>query len=150
MKAVPGGRFLFSKFIGLHIPYTGTLGAQVAELNEGHAVLELNDRRRVRNHLSSIHAVALMNLAELCSGLALHSALNNEHRAILVHFEIDFLKKARGLLKAEARFDKSKLSIIKQEPLTEIVAVSVRDLSGEEVVRAQAHWKVDLVRPKSS
>ncbi|MFT6308305.1 MAG: hypothetical protein ACJA0Z_003477 [Halioglobus sp.] len=69
LSGLPGGKLLFSPIVGIVIPYTGSVCARVEQLQPGHAFVTLPDRRRVRNHLGSIHAVALANLAEFTMGL---------------------------------------------------------------------------------
>ena len=138
LSAVPGGRTVFSKAIGLMAPYTGTIRPHVAELREGYCRVEMEDRRRVRNHLSSIHAMALTNLAEVASGLAVVYSLPSDMRGILTGFEIDYEKKARGTLSAEAdlaipEFDGEQ---------TFEVPVTTRDPDHDVVTRATAHWLV--------
>lgn len=138
LRVVPGGAALFSFFLGAVVPYSGTIGARVRTFEPGFAQVALPDRRRVRNHLASIHAMALANFCELTSGLAVLSALPQDTRGILVGFSISYLKKARGLLVAESRVDPALLP----ESGDFSVAVEARDAAGDVVVRAQAAWRI--------
>jgi uncharacterized protein (TIGR00369 family) len=138
LAPLPGGRRLFSRLVGQLAPYTGNLGASVRELEPGYCRVTLRERRAVRNHLHSVHAMALANLAELATGLALLSGLAGNTRAILTAFSIDYLKKARGLLQAECR------CVIPDRDATreyEVLGV-ITDAAGECVARAQARWLV--------
>lgn len=71
LEKMPGGKAVFSRLIGLAAPYTSTIGAVVTELSSGHSKVVMKDKRSVRNHLSSVHAIALVNLADLAGNVAL-------------------------------------------------------------------------------
>jgi acyl-coenzyme A thioesterase PaaI-like protein len=98
LQAVPGGKLLFSAMVGRAAPYTGSIGARVEELGPGRSVVKLSDRRGLRNHLRSIHAVALVNLAELTGNVALAYSLPDDARFIVSGLSIEYLKKARGTI----------------------------------------------------
>ncbi len=122
------------------MPYSGTLGARVQQLGGGKAVIVLHDRRRLRNHLGSIHAMALANFCEMGSGLALLSKLATNQRGILTGFTISYAKKARGSLSLEC--DLSAINLPEKGAV--LIPVEAKDSSGDVVVRAEANWLVGL------
>jgi acyl-coenzyme A thioesterase PaaI-like protein len=135
---MPGGKALFNWLLGRTVPYSGTIRARIASLTPGHVVIELRDRRRVRNHLNSIHAMALANLAELASGLALNTAIAPGVRAILVRFEITYVKKARGRITAECSCTAPRVT----EDMDHQVHAELTDGVGDAVARASALWRL--------
>ena len=137
-RRFPGGRFLFNKYLESLVPYTGSIRARVLELSPGCARVELRDRRAVRNHLASIHAVALMNLGEMASGLALNTNIPPDARAILVNYSITFSKKARGTLEASSTCER----IVNADTKEVQVIAEIKDSEDDTVAKVLATWKV--------
>ena len=67
LRDLPGGPWLFSKILGWTVPYSGSVSPRVHLLEPGHAIASLTERRALRQHFGSVHAVALINIAELAS-----------------------------------------------------------------------------------
>lgn len=135
----PGGRRLFSWILGWIIPYSGTIGARVRLLEPGHCILLLRDRRGVRNHLRSIHAVAITNAGELASGLAMTTALPPGTRAIVTQLATEYVKKARGVIVVECRVNDPPRPAV---PMEVLVESTLTDAAGDIVARVRTTWRV--------
>ncbi len=142
---LPLGRRLFNLLIGITVPYAGSIAPQVLELAPGQARAQMADRRRVRNHLRSLHAVALTNLAELTGNLALMSRQPaTGARWIVTGFRTEFLKKARGTITAECSLPELDWSATQDLD----ARVELRDTAGDLVMIAHPQWRIGPEQPR--
>jgi acyl-coenzyme A thioesterase PaaI-like protein len=133
------GRRIYSLFFGRMVPYTGTIHPLIEEISPGRARVTLQDRRMLRNHLNSIHAIALANVGELASGLALIAAMPDSTKGIVTRLEIDYLKKARGNLTAVGE---AQVPETINEPTALQAYATIRDQEGDSVATLTAHWQL--------
>lgn len=140
LSAKTFGKQLFARAIGLAVPYTGSISPLVLELEAGHAKVQMRDRWGVRNHLRCVHAVALMNLGEAVTGLAVMSRLPPGARGIVRELAMEYVKKARGTITGEATVD------VDFAPGThEFEATGeLRNSIGEVVAKVRARWRIDV------
>lgn len=132
LSPLPGGRRLFSRVVGCAAPYTGTMRAHVLELSAGHSRVELRDRRAVQNHLRSVHAIALANLAELTGNVAVAYSLPDDARFIVAGLSIDYIKKGHGTIIGTCDVEPIRSSERREYDFL----VELRDDSGELVARS--------------
>ena len=142
-RDAPGGPWLFSRLFGLAIPYSGSVRPLIRVLGPGRAVISMGERRGVRNHLASIHAIALVNLAEMTTGLALGYGLPDGMRTILVRVECEFLRKARGTITASCEAPVL-TGIVEEEVLVESILTNE---AGDVVAKGRAVWLAGPVKP---
>ena len=132
------GKWFFSRAIRRIVPYTGSISPKFLEIAPGVCRVQIKQHRYICNHLSSIHAVALINLAEAATGIALYTQLPSSKRAILVRFEIDFIKKARGAIEAGASILERDPNFCGEFPIDTVLINAL----GETVAQAKALWLI--------
>ena len=135
----PAGRWLFSRMVGRMAPFSATIRATVDDLGPGHARIVMRERRALQNHLGSVHAIALLNLGELTTGLATLMGTPAGVRGILLRLEAEYVKKARGVLTAECTCEVPAVS----SPVDFVVSAEVRDAGGDTVTIVRATWRLD-------
>jgi acyl-coenzyme A thioesterase PaaI-like protein len=134
----PTGRWLFSRLVGRMAPYTGSIGARVVALQPGRAEVQLRDRRRVRNHLRSVHAIALANLGEMASGLAMMASLPAGVRGIPIHIAVEYHKKARGTLTALGTAAPASVA----DAADVVASAEIRDREHDVVALVTVRWRL--------
>ena len=135
----PGGRWLFSKLACFKAPYFASIAPRIVSLEPQRGVASLRHRRRVTNHIGTVHAIALCNLAEFVGGLTCDVSLPRGMRWIPKGMQVEYLKKAVGTMTATAtpEFIAEASDSGYDLPFN----VSVTDDSGAEVFRARiAMW----------
>jgi acyl-coenzyme A thioesterase PaaI-like protein len=99
------GRRLCSWLICRQAPYFSSISPLLEILEPGHCVAGIQHRRRVQNHIGTVHAIALCNLAEFVGGLATDAAMTRSLRWIPKGMTVRYLKKAVGPMRGEATLD---------------------------------------------
>ncbi len=138
----PGGSFLFSFLLSYTVPYSGTLGARIIKLQPGSSHIRLKDRRKVRNHLRSIHAVAITNFGELASGLALLTGLPTNVRGIVIKITTEYIVKARGDLHATCHCQPPEV----KTDLDYQVKATIKDENNQDVAIVTVIWRLSPYR----
>ncbi|MFC3194665.1 DUF4442 domain-containing protein [Marinicella sediminis] len=139
----PLGKWLFKKIIARKVPYTGSIKADVRELKPGHCEVILKYRRSNTNHLNCVHALALSNLGELAGGLAMMTGLPPHIRGIVTHINTEYLKKARGQLRAVANAD---IPAVTEPKTVHHVRADIFDQDQDLVTQVTVQW---LLSPKA-
>ena len=139
-QTFPMGKSIFSFMVGRAARYTGTIGARVESLETGRGVVTMKDRASVRNHLKSVHAIALMNLGEFATGVTVMYQVDGRGRGILKHIGMDYLKKSRGTITATCE------AVVPTEPGKHDLKVDgvLTDESGDIVAKVHATWRIDI------
>lgn len=138
LRRWPAGGRLFGWLIGRVVPYAGTVHPRVRHLEPGVAEVTMSDRRGVRNHLRSVHAVATANLGEIAGNLALMSLQPPKTRWIVTGITARYGKKARGVLVARCEVPPLDWSVEGEHD----GRVEVRDQSGDVVTTLDVSWRL--------
>lgn len=142
LRPWPGGQWIFARVFSWLVPYSGSVAPRIRVLEPGRAEVEIRDRRSNRQHLGSIHAIALMNAAEQASGLAMLAGLPPGIRGIVTQISMQYFKKARGTIRAISTVEVPEVTTDTDFD----VGADCVDRSGTVVARATVRWRLGPVR----
>jgi acyl-coenzyme A thioesterase PaaI-like protein len=132
LQGVPLGRWLFTRAVCLRAPYFASLSPLILEIEPDHVTARVRKRRKVKNHIGTVHALACANLCELCAGVLMEAAIPADRRWIPRGMSIEYLAKAATDVTATARLPETRWEDGEDVP----VDVSVRGEDEREVVHA--------------
>lgn len=132
LASKPLGKWLFSRLICWKAPYFATISPRFEELGPGRARVSMRKRRAVTNHIGTVHAIAMCNLAELAAGTMTEVSIPPTMRWLPKGMTVEYVKKAQGDIEATAT-----VGAIAEGPGRNVpVAVEMKDGAGEVVCRA--------------
>lgn len=102
MRRWPAGHWLFTRAICFKAPYFGSISPLIEVLEPGRCVARLRRHRRITNHIGSVHAIAMCNLAELVGGMMTEVSLPDSMRWIPKGMTVEYVKKAMGTIRGVA------------------------------------------------
>ena len=141
----PAGHWLFARAVCWQAPYFASIVPRIDVLEPGRCEATIRHRRKVTNHIGTVHAIALCNLAELSAGLVTDASIPRSMRWIPKGMQVEYLKKAVGTMRAVAMPDSP--AVVADAGYELPVSVVVSDPGGEPVFRARiAMW----VSPKTA
>ena len=139
------GPRLVATAVSLVAPYFGSISPEVTLLQPGRCDVRVRNRRAVRNHIGTVHAIAMCNMCELAAGMAIEASLDPALRWIPKGMTVRYLKKAETDLLASAELQSPKADFVGDV----VVPVKVRDLHGETVMEADITMYVTPKKARS-
>ena len=138
----PFGKTIFSRIICWKAPYFGTINPRFEELRPGFSRVSMKKRRAVHNHIQTVHAIALCNLAEIGAGTMMEASLSRNMRWLPKGMNVQYLKKAETDVEVSCT-----ATDIEDGPAREVVvSADIRDLQGAVVCHADVVMWVSPTR----
>ena len=88
------GAWAFSRAVGLRAPYFATIKPRFTVVEPHHVELVIPKRRRVHNHIGTVHAIALCNGLEAAMGALAEVTIPADKRWIPKGMEVSYTAKA--------------------------------------------------------
>jgi acyl-coenzyme A thioesterase PaaI-like protein len=102
---LPQGDRLFSRLFTLKAPYFATVRPLFVELRPNYAALTIRKRRRVHNHLKTVHVIAICNGLEAAMGALAEASIPRDKRWIPKGMEVAYTAKATSDIACIAETD---------------------------------------------
>ena len=104
-SALPQGKRVFSLLFSQKAPYFATIHPRFTDIRPNRAELVIPKRRRVHNHLGTVHAIALCNGLEAAMGALAEATIPADKRWITKVMEVSYTAKATSDITCVAETD---------------------------------------------
>lgn len=139
------GTRVFSLAFAQKAPYFGSIRPRVIDLRSNHAEVVIRDRRRVHNHIGTVHAIALCNGLEMAMGALAEVTIPAGKRWIPKGMQVAYTAKATGHITCVAETDPEQWS--SDDPDLPVRVRGVRD-DGTVVIEGVINLWVTPKKPR--
>jgi uncharacterized protein (TIGR00369 family) len=140
-------RFFITWAFGGTVHFVRTAGLKFEELTEERAMVTIRNKRRVQNHIGTVHAAVVALLGETATGAVFGMSVPDDKIPVLRSMRINYTRRSQGALRAEAWLSaEQRASCARDEKGDIAVPVKITDATGEATVECEYIWAWRLKR----
>lgn len=98
----PFGGWIFSKLFASKAPYFATIAPRVTQLRPNYCEVRFRKRRKVHNHIKTVHVIAISNALEMAMGALAEASIPGHLRWIPKGMTLAYTAKANSDIRAVA------------------------------------------------
>ena len=127
--------------VGSVVKFAGTAKVEILEMTATRLHGRIRNRKRVQNHIGSVHAAAMALLAESVTGLVVGMSVPDSRTPVIKSMKVDYIRRAQGDLEAVATLTQADVDRIRVTEKGDItVPVKVTDADGNEPIQSEMIW----------
>ena len=105
LSGYPGGKRLFALAVCRKAPYFGTVSPRLIELKPNYCEALLIKRRKIENHIGTVHVIAICNGLEFAMGVLAEASIPSHLRWIPKGMDVRYTAKADSDIRVIAEVD---------------------------------------------
>ncbi len=145
LASKPLGKMVFSLLYAEAAPYFATVRPRVVDVRPNRAELMIGKRRRVQNHIKTVHAIAICNGLEAAMGLVAEASIPKDRRWIPKGMDVRYVAKADSDIRCIAETDPEVWTSVDPEVPVRVRAIRA---DGTVVVEGTIFLWVSVKPPK--
>lgn len=102
LQGYPFGNKLFTWYAAKRAPYFSTISPLITKLVPGHCQVFIKKRKKVENHIGTVHVIAICNGLEMAMGFMAEASIPKTLRWIPKGMTVDYTAKASTDIRCEA------------------------------------------------
>lgn len=133
---------LVSSMFGLKIKFFATAGIKIVSSSPNQVTMVLKNRRKVQNHLQTVHAAAMSLLAESATGFVFALNLPDDKLPLVKEMNCKYIRRAaKGPLTAVAKLSAEQINSIKSDEKGEVlIEVEISDSEQQQPLKCSLTW----------
>jgi uncharacterized protein (TIGR00369 family) len=132
---------MLNAFVRQQVKFLDTVDVVIEEMTENRCVTSIVNQTKVQNHVGTVHAAAMILLAETATGMALSMNVSDNCFQVAKEMNIKFLKLAKGNLRAEAIITEEQMQLARTTEKGETkITAKVVDEAGNIPLEYEVTW----------
>lgn len=133
--------WLLTKLFCSQVKYAATTGIHITSIETNRVEIHLANKKKVRNHIGGVHAVAAALMVESATGIAFGIHLQDSKLPLLKSMKMNFHRRMQGALTAVATITDEQIRQLQAKPKGAMfINVVISDESNESPIECFMEW----------